>query len=174
MTVVDRQFVSRDAGRVARRTPPLADGRRMIVQRLSRCLLVSVGTTLLSAAVLVALALGMGVPAGSANVVAVCCGIAPSYAANRHWVWGRSGRSDLMREVVPFWTLALAGLVASTVAVSMVASATAHWSTASRSLALPVANLAAFGALWLVQFALLDRVVFRAAPNEPAPKENVA
>jgi len=174
MTVVDRPLVSRDAGRVVRHTPPRASGRRIVVQRLSRCLLVSVGTTLLSAAVLVALALGMGVPAGSANVVAVCCGIAPSYLANRHWVWGRSGRSDLIREVVPFWTLALAGLVASTVAVSMVASATAHWSTASRSLALPVANLAVFGALWLVQFALLDHVVFRAVPNDSSPKENVA
>ena len=176
MTVVERPLALRDRNpdRPLRRTPRISAGRRMIVQRLSRCLLVSVGTTLLSAAVLVALALGMGVPAGSANVVAVCCGIAPSYFANRHWVWGRSGRGDLMREVVPFWMLALAGLLASTVAVSMAASATAHWSTASRSLALPLANLAVFGALWLVQFALLDHVVFRAVPNESSPKENVA
>ena len=58
-----------------------------------------------------ALALGAGVPAGSANVIAVCCGIVPSYFANRHWVWGRAGRSDFVREVVPFWVLSLAGLV---------------------------------------------------------------
>ena len=67
-----------------------------MLQRMSRCLVVSVGTTLLSAAILIALALGAGVPAGSANVIAVCCGIAPSYFANRHWVWGRSGRGDLV------------------------------------------------------------------------------
>ena len=138
-----------------------------LVQRMSRCLVVSVGTTLLSAAVLVALALGAGVPAGSANVVAVCCGIAPSYLANRHWVWGRSGRGDLAREVAPFWVLSLAGLVVSTVAVSVVASAAVHWSTSARAIALPLANLSVFGALWLVQFALLDKVLFKVVPNDP-------
>jgi len=133
---------------------------------MSRCLVVSVGTTLLSAAVLVALALGAGVPAGSANVIAVCCGIAPSYFANRHWVWGRSGRGDLVREIVPFWLLSIAGLVASTIAVSVVASAVASWSTSARAMALPLANLSVFGALWFLQFALLDRVLFKVVPKE--------
>ena len=142
---------------------------RPTLQKMSRCFVVSVGTTLLSAAVLVALALGAGVPAGSANVIAVCCGIAPSYFANRHWVWGRSGRGSLAREILPFWVLSLAGLVASTLTVSVVASVAAHWSTSARAIALPLANLCAFAALWLVQFALLDKVLFK-----PAPKENVA
>jgi putative flippase GtrA len=143
--------------------------QRTVVRRMSRCLVVSVGTTLLSAAVLVALAMGAGVPAGSANVIAVCCGIAPSYFANRHWVWGRSGRSDLLREIAPFWLLSLAGLVASTLFVAFVASAVSTWSTSARALALPLANLSVFGALWLVQFALLDRLLFK-----PVPKELVA
>lgn len=139
------------------------------LQKMSRCLLVSVGTTLLSAAVLVALALGAGVSAGTANVIAVCCGIAPSYVANRNWVWGRTGRGDFGREILPFWALSLAGLVASTVAVSFVASVAAHWSTSARGIALPLANLSVFGALWLAQFALLDKVLFK-----PVPKEHVA
>ena len=145
-----------------------------IVQRMSRCFFVSVGTTLLSAAVLVALALGAGVPAGSANVIAVCCGIAPSYFANRKWAWGRTGRSDLWREVVPFWSLSITGLVLSTIAVASVAHATTGWSTSARSIALPLANLAVFGGLWLVQFALLDQVVFKVVPNDPVPKEHIA
>ena len=143
-----------------------AKTRRALVQRMSRCLVVSVGTTLLSAAVLVALALGAGVPAGSANVIAVCCGIAPSYLANRRWVWGRSGRGDLVREIAPFWLLSIAGLVASTIAVSVVASAVANWSTSARAIALPLANLSVFGALWLLQFALLDQVLFKVVPKE--------
>ncbi len=147
--------------------------RPAIAQRLSRCLLVSVGTTVLSAAVLVTLALGAGVPAGSANVIAVCCGIGPSYFANRHWVWGRSGRGDLVHEALPFWLLSIAGLVASTMAVSLVASAGVHWSTSVRALALPLANLSVFGALWLVQFALLDKVLFRVVPNDLAPADGV-
>ena len=145
---------------------PQVIARRALVQRLSRCLVVSVGTTLLSASVLVALALGAGVPAGSANVIAVCCGIVPSYLANRHWVWGRSGRGDFSRELLPFWALSIAGLVASTIVVSVVASVAVPWSTSARAIALPIANLSVFGALWLVQFALLDKVVFRVVPRE--------
>jgi putative flippase GtrA len=145
--------------------------RRAIVQRMSRCLLVSVGTTLLSAAVLVVLALGAGVPAGSANVIAVLCGIGPSYLANRNWVWGRSGRGSLVSEVLPFWALSLAGLVISTVAVSMVGSAAATWSTTARAVALPFANLSTFAALWLVQFALLDKVLFHVVANQPDPSD---
>jgi putative flippase GtrA len=137
-----------------------------LVQRMSRCLAVSVATTLLSAAMLVALALGAGVPAGPANVIAVCCGIAPSYFANRRWVWGRTGRGDFAREVAPFWILSLAGLVTSTVAVGTVASMVAGWSTSVQAVALPLANLSSFAALWLVQFVLLDKVVFRSAPKE--------
>ena len=141
-----------------------------LVRRMARCLVVSVGTTLLSAAILVALALGAGVPAGPANVIAVVCGIVPSYLANRRWVWRRAGRGDFRREVVPFWVLALAGLALSTVAVAAVASAAAQWSTSARAIALPVANLSAFAALWLVQFVVLDKVLFAApAPNATAP-----
>ena len=139
---------------------------RATLKRMSRCLVVSAATTLLSAAILVALALGAGLPAGSANVIAVCCGIAPSYFANRHWVWGRSGRSDVVREIVPFWTLSLAGLGASTVAVSVAASTVESWSTSARAIVLPLANLSVFGALWFAQFALLDRVLFKAATEE--------
>ena len=178
--------VARRDGAVRRDRPAVViagrGDRRVVVslvRRMSRCFLVSVGTTLLSAGVLVVLALGAGVPAGPANVVAVGCGIVPSYLGNRRWVWGRTGRSDLAREVAPFWVLSVCGLVASTVAVSAVASATAGWSTSARSIALPLANLTVFGALWLAQFALLDRVLFRVVPNEPvlyqsSPREHAA
>jgi putative flippase GtrA len=138
-----------------------------MIVRIARCMSVSVGTTLLSAAVLVALSIGAGVPAGMSNVIAVCCGIVPSYLANRHWVWGRTGRSDVVREVAPFWALSLAGLAISTIAVARVAALSASWSSSARAIALPSANLAVFGALWVVQFVLLDRVLFR-PPSSPA------
>ena len=139
---------------------------RPVVQRLARCFSVSIGTTVLSTAVLVALAIGAGVPAGLANVIAVSCGIVPSYLANRSWVWRRRGRSSLAREVAPFWALSLAGLALSTVAVAWTAGLTRHLSPAVRAVALPTANLAVFGSLWVVQFVVLDRILFSSAGTD--------
>jgi putative flippase GtrA len=132
-----------------------------MIGRIVRCLAVSVGSTLLTAVVLVTLAVGLGVHAGLANVIAVLCAIGPSYVANRRWVWRRTDRSSYLREVAPFWTLGIAGLIASTVVVAWTASATESWSPGLRSMVLPFANLATFGALWIVQFVLLERVIFR-------------
>ncbi len=126
---------------------------------------VSIGTTLLSAVILVALTIGFGVPAGEANVVAVVCGIVPSYIGNRYWVWNLRGQHSVAREIAPFWALSLAGLALSTIAVARVDVATRQWSGALRSIALPVANLSAFGALWIVQFVVLDRFLFRPHPS---------
>jgi putative flippase GtrA len=155
----------------------LVDSRRSqraVVMRMTRCFGVSVGTTLLSAAVLVALASGAGVPAGPANVVAMLCGIGPSFLANKRWVWRRAGRGNLLRETGPFWILSIAGLVASTVAVARVGALTSSWSPAARSAALPVAGVSVFGVLWLLQFTLLDRVLFRAPPEDTRPEELAA
>ena len=146
----------------------------MLIARLLRCFCVSVGTTLLSASILVALTLGAGVDAAVANVVAVVCGIVPSYLGNRRWVWGRTGHGSMTREVLPFWMLALTGLAASTVAVDRVASVTNVWPASWRAVALPVANLGVFAVLWVVQFAVLDRIIFRTPTTrsqgiEPCP-----
>jgi putative flippase GtrA len=136
---------------------------RAVLARLTRCFAVSVGTTLLSAGVLVVLAVGLAVPAGTANVVAVACGIGPSYVANRRWVWRRTGRGSMAREVAPFWMMSFIGLVLSTVAVAQTAALTASWPASVRAIALPAANLAVFGVLWCAQFVVLDRIVF--SPN---------
>ncbi len=141
---------------------PIDGPTRRTVATMARTLCVSAGTTLLSAGVLVVLAVGLAVPAAVANVIGTVCGIGPSYAWNRRWAWGRSGRGDLWREVVPFWALSLTGLVLSTLAVARTAAVVAPLPNGVRAVALPAANLTVFGLLWLVQFALLDRVLFRA------------
>jgi len=146
----------------------------VLIARVLRCFCVSVGTTLLSASILVALTLGAGVDAAVANVVAVACGVVPSYLGNRRWVWGRTGHGSMAREVLPFWMLALSGLAASTIAVDRVAAVTTAWPASWRAIALPVANLGVFALLWVVQFVVLDRVIFRRPPNpsqgmEPCP-----
>jgi putative flippase GtrA len=132
------------------------------IRRVLRCLSVSFGTTVLSAVILVGLALGAGVAAGTANLIAVGCGIPPSYLGNRRWVWRRTGRGDVGREVVPFWAMSIAGLIASTWFVGHVGTFTAAWPATGRAIALPVASIGVFGVLWVLQFVVLDRVIFRA------------
>jgi putative flippase GtrA len=134
---------------------------RTTIRRVLRCLGVSVGTTVLSAVVLVMLAIGFGIPAGTASLIANGCGIPASYLGNRRWVWRRSGRGDLAHEVVPFWILSLAGLLAATLFVAYVGTITGAFPAAERAIALPAASVAVFATLWIVQFALLDRVIFR-------------
>jgi putative flippase GtrA len=136
---------------------------------------VSVGTTALSAVILVLLTMGAGVPAGTANVIAVLCGIGPSYVGNRQWVWRRDGHGDVAREVVPFWAMSLLGLVLSTFAVARIGHVAASWSATDRAVALPAANLGTFAALWVVQFVVLDRVIFRdRAPTQAQSRADTA
>jgi putative flippase GtrA len=141
--------------------------RRATLGRVLRCFAVSVGTTVLSLTVLVLLAVVGRVPAGTANVIAVCCGIFPSYFLNRRYVWQRRGRHRVMRELVPFWVLNLVGLALSTLAVARVDALSHDWSRSLRAIALPAANLSVYGFLWIAQFVILDRVIFRDR-NTPA------
>src|SRR5436309_14205262 len=48
------------------------------------------------------------------NIWAVSISAAPSYVLNRYWAWGKRGRNHLLKEVLPFWGLALLGLLFST------------------------------------------------------------
>lgn len=140
---------------------PPAPPPRPFFERLACSLGVSVVTTLVSTGVLVVLVLASGVSAGRANAIGVLCGVPLSYVGNRRWVWRRVGRSALVREVLPFATMCLLGLVASTAVVGRVGALTVAFPTSWRAVILPIANAATFGLLWVVQFALLDRWIFR-------------
>ena len=90
-----------------------------------------------------------------ANFVAVTIGCIPSYTLNRAWVWGKRGRNHWRREVLPFWIMALIGLVFSTFLVALAAEFT------DADIMVNLANLTAFGILWVVKFLVLDAVLFK-------------
>ncbi len=99
---------------------------------------------------------------GWANVVATALGTIPSFELNRRWVWNRRGRRSVGREVGPFVSLTFIGLVLSTAAVSVTGHLAEQLALTgmARTLAIEAANLAAFGVLWIVQFVILDRLLF--------------
>lgn len=99
--------------------------------------------------------------AGWSNFIAVSGASIPAYLLNRQWVWKKSGRHSLRREVLPFWAISLLGLVISTVAVSFVSG---YWDS---QLAVSGTNIASFGLLWVGKFLFLDAIMFK-PDDEPA------
>lgn len=100
--------------------------------------------------------------ARSATIAANVIGGIPSYYLNRRWAWGKSGRSHLMREVVPFWALAFIGLAFSTWAADYAEDHAASITDARLGQAVIImgAALAAFGILWVGKFILFNKVIF--------------
>lgn len=130
--------------------------------RAVRYSLVSVVSIVISQAVLV-LAFGFGhLPARTSNVLACIVATGPSYYLNRNWAWGRRGRSNLWREVIPFWALAFLGLAFSTWTTDFASSVASRsgLSHAATTVAVNVASLGAFGALWISKFVLLNALLF--------------
>lgn len=89
---------------------------------------------------------------GLANVFAACVSAVPGYFLSRAWVWQRSGNHSLRGEVLPFWGIALAGLIVSSV---MAEGADRAFESA---LAVAIASLVGYLIVWIVKFFLLDRL----------------
>lgn len=106
--------------------------------------------------------------ARTANIVAVGVSAIPSYFLNRAWAWGKTGRSHLLKEVVPFWAMAFLGLLVSTWA-AVFAKANAHYVTDSHlivTLLVMLSNIASFGVLWFGKFVVLNKVLFVHSPTD--------
>lgn len=100
---------------------------------------------------------------GQANVFAAVVAALPAYLLSRYWVWQVNGRPNLRTEVIPFWTIALLGLLASTAAAI----------TADRLFDAPimisVGSLAGYFVVWVLKFLVLDRLFNRAADQQTVP-----
>jgi putative flippase GtrA len=97
-----------------------------------------------------------------ANAVATV----PSYYLNRRWAWGKSGRSHVRREVLPFWALSIAGMLLSIVTSSEARRfGIAHFDHdhLARTVLVEGANLVAFACLWVIKFMVFKRL-FRVTP----------
>ena len=96
----------------------------------------------------------LGFGALEANVAAWLVGTTPAYLLSRAWVWQRSGRHRLGGEVMTFWIMALTGLGLSSLAVAVVE----HYT--NTTLLVVVANLSAYGTVWVAKYLFLDLVMW--------------
>lgn len=103
----------------------------------------------------------LGFGATTSNVISVCISAVPAFYLSRAWVWekrGRIGKTELRNEVLPFWGFVVVGLVFSTIVVTLASK------LSSNALVPNIANMTAFGMLWVIRFFLMD-LLFRHRPH---------
>ncbi|MGH2717863.1 MAG: GtrA family protein [Actinomycetota bacterium] len=136
---------------------------RAHIVRLLRYASVSVISTATSLTVLGILVGLVNAPAGWSNAIATTIATVPSFELNRRWVWSYKGQRMVFRQVVPFFVLSLTGLGLSTLNVSLAGQWATHHHVDRllRTGLLGFTNVATFGLLWVFQYVLCDRVLFR-------------
>jgi putative flippase GtrA len=98
-----------------------------------------------------------------ANAVATV----PSYYLNRGWVWGKNGRSHLMKEIVPFWAMSGIGIVVSIfgAAIARHLGIEHHLGHIQQTGVVLFANVMSFAIFWVLKFLVFNRL-FKVHPLE--------
>jgi hypothetical protein len=84
----------------------------------------------------------------------------PSYHLNRLWAWGKRGKSAFRKEIVPYWSLALAGIAFSQIgAFSARAVVRAHdWSHLTNTALVSFTNVLCFAIFWVLKLLVFNRI----------------
>jgi putative flippase GtrA len=133
-----------------------------LFQKLFKYSMASVVAIIVSQASLLLLVGVINMEAVLANTIATSLAAIPSYEMNRKWAWGKSGKSHLWKEVVPFWVLAFVGWAFSTVCVYLMQRyAIDHdFSHSAKTFWVAFVNLSAYGLLWVGKFMIFNKVMF--------------
>jgi putative flippase GtrA len=142
--------------------------------RLLRYSAVSIIALTLSEVLLVSFNGGLGWGAAKSSTVATALATIPAYFLTRQWVWDRSGRSHLRKEVLPFWVIALIGWAFATLTVQFAEDRTkgAHLHGASSVAIVALAYIFAYGVLWVGKFVLFNKVLFGGPGHHGRPGDS--
>ncbi len=140
------------------------------VAQLLRYSAVSAISTSVSLTILGVLIATRAVTPGWATIIATAVATVPSFELNRRWVWAKQGPRSIHKEAVPYFELTFLGLGLSTLTVSTATGYVSahHASNATRTIVALAAYLFGFGTVWIVQYVVLDRVLFRHRPHPVA------
>ncbi len=96
------------------------------------------------------------------STLATAIAAVPNYEMNRKWAWGKSGRSHLWKEVVPFWVLAFIGWGISTISVHAMEDYAKqhHFTHLASTASVTIVYVGAFGVLWIAKFIIFNKVLF--------------
>ncbi|MGH3437867.1 MAG: GtrA family protein [Sciscionella sp.] len=137
--------------------------QRHVMVRLGKFAAASAVSTVISQLTLMGIYGLAGRTALLASICAFAAGSIPNFLINRHWAWGRRGAPNVGKELLPYLAVIVAGGIASTGLVTL-ADALLEPVLASRgwrTIILDLVYLGSYGLLFVVKFALLDRLVFR-------------
>lgn len=123
-------------------------------QKAAKYLAVSAFNVLFGQALLIVANKGFGWSFVASNVFAVSISAFPAYVLSRRWIWQKKGNNHFWKEVVPFWAMAFLGLGLSTLAAHLAED------ISDATIVLQLANLSAFGLLWVAKFFVLDNLLF--------------
>ena len=93
------------------------------------------------------------------QVISATLSAIPAYILSRRWVWKQKGRDSFRNEVLPFWIMALIGLVFAVSAIAIVERFT------ESTIVLMATSLAAYGVVWVAKYVVLDKIMWR-TPTE--------
>ena len=130
-------------------------------RKLIRFTAVSAVSTAVSV-VVIALVYGLKIIKGEveATLIGNIIGAVPSYSLNRRWTWGKTGRSHVRKELLPFWTMAVLGIAFSMVGASYAKSVvhSHHWSHLLNTGIVDGANLISFAVFWVLKLIVFNRI----------------
>ena len=94
----------------------------------------------------------------------------PSYILNRRWVWGKTGRSHLLKEILPFAVISVTGIgfAAYTASLAHHFANAHHLHHLARTVLVVATNVVSFGILWLFKFMILNRLFAQIPDTESA------
>lgn len=106
--------------------------------------------------------LAMGLNATVASLLAFTAGAIPNWFLARQWAWGRKGKANFLREVLPYLCVIGFGALLSSGLTTIAAHITQPLEISGfvRIVVLDGAYLTSFAIVFLIKFFLLDRVVF--------------
>ena len=122
------------------------------IGRAGRYLLVS-AVNVINHQLLLQLAVNLwGWGGGVANAFAATTAAVPAYFMSRYWVWQVRGRSSLRSEVLPFWIIALLGLLVSSLTAEVADR------LFERPIMISVGSLFGYFIVWVAKFVTLDEL----------------
>ena len=84
----------------------------------------------------------------------------PAYQLNRRWTWGKRGKSQFRKEVVPFWLLTFLGIGVSQLGALWARHEVKahHWSHLANTGLVVLTNLASFAIFWVFKLIVFNRI----------------